>query len=132
MRLDFAACDPFSLGICPCQTSRREPNLAIFDAPVATPMLQEKGRIRLFAGKAGDGVLDFDRRVAMALGRAFEMENLGQAGPVGISGQPRAGLQVAMNRAAVPLAVCVSFRKRRLSLLLSSGGKVRAENPQSP
>ena len=52
------------------------PMQTVFDAPVTAPVFQEKGRIRQFAGKAGDGVLDFDRRVAMTLGRAFETENL--------------------------------------------------------
>ena len=59
---------------------------AIFDAPVATPVLQKKRRIGQFAGKAGDGVLDFDRDATLTLGRAFEAENLDQAGPAGIAG----------------------------------------------
>ena len=83
---------------------------AVFDAPMATPVLEKKRRVGQFAGKAGDGVLDFDRRAAIALGRAFEAENLGQAGPAGVAGQPRAGLQIAMNGTAVPLAARASFR----------------------
>jgi hypothetical protein len=50
---------------------------AIFDAPVASPMLKQKRRVSPLARKAGDGILDFDRRAALASGRAFETANLG-------------------------------------------------------
>ncbi len=53
------------------------PMQAIFDAPVASPMLQQKRRVRPLARKTGDGVLDFDRRATLAPGRAFETTNLG-------------------------------------------------------
>ena len=65
---------------------------AIFDLPVVTPMRQQERRISQFAGQAGDGVLDFDRDATLAGGRAFEMENLAQAGPIEMFGQSRAGL----------------------------------------
>jgi len=76
---------------------------AIFDAPVATPMGEQQRRISPFTRNAANGVLDFDRRVAFASGRAFETANLGQTGPIEMSGQPRAGLQMPLHRAAVPL-----------------------------
>ena len=53
------------------------PMQAIFDAPVASPMLKQKRRVSPFPRKTADGVLDFDRRAAFASGRAFETANLG-------------------------------------------------------
>jgi len=50
---------------------------AIFDAPVASPMLKQKRRVSPFPRKTADGVLDFDRRAILAPGRAFETANLG-------------------------------------------------------
>lgn len=101
----------------------------IFDAPVASPMLKQKRRISLLEGKAGDGILDFDRRAAFASGRAFETANLGQAGPIEMPGQPRAGLQMPPDMAAVSLGNRAGLRQRRSSLLFGGGGKNRAENP---
>lgn len=76
---------------------------AIFNAPVAAPMGEQKRRIRPLARKTADGVLDFDRCAAFATGRAFETANLGQTGPIEMAGQPRAGLQMPLHCAAVPL-----------------------------
>ena len=101
----------------------------VFDAPVPTPMAKQKRRVGLVAGKTADGVLDFDRGATLATGRALQAANLGQTGPIEMSGQPRAGLQVAMNDAAVALAVGAGLRQRLLSQLFGSGGKNRAENP---
>ena len=58
----------------------------VLDLPVVTPMRKQGLRIGQFAGKTGDGVLDFDRDVTFAGGRAFETENLGQAGPIKMFG----------------------------------------------
>lgn len=52
------------------------PMQAILDAPVPTPMVEEKRRIGQFSRKAADGVLDFDRGAAFAAGRAFQPTNL--------------------------------------------------------
>ena len=105
---------------------------AIFDLPVIAPVLQEKRRIGQFAGQTGDGVLDFDRRAAIAGGRAFETENLGQARPIEMFSQSRAGLEIAKNDTAMPLVARARLRKRRLTLFLGSGGKDRVENPRPP
>jgi hypothetical protein len=105
------------------------PMQAIFNAPVASPMLKQKRRIGTFARKAGDGVLDFDRRAAFAFGRAFETTDLGQAGPIEMPGQPRAGLQMPPDMTAMSLGNRACLRQRRLPLLLGGGGKNRAENP---
>lgn len=52
------------------------PVQAILDAPVPTPMVEEKRRIGPFSRKAADGVLDFDRGAAFAAGRAFQSAHL--------------------------------------------------------
>ena len=105
------------------------PMQAVFDAPVPTPVAKQKRRVGPLAGKTADGVLDFDRGATLAAGRAFQTANLGQTGPIEMSGQPRAGLQMPLNDAAVALAAGAGLRQRRLSLLFGSGGKNRAENP---
>jgi len=105
------------------------PMQAVFNAPVATPMGQQQRCISPPARNAADGILDFDRSVTLAAGRAFETANLGQTGPIEMPGQPRAGLQVPLHSAAMPLRRRASFRQRRLPLFLGGGGKNRAENP---
>jgi hypothetical protein len=82
----------------------------VFDAPVPTPVAKQKRRVGLVAGKTADSVLDFDRGPTLTMGRAFQSANLGQAGPIEMSSQPRAGLQVAMNDAAVTLAAGAGLR----------------------
>jgi hypothetical protein len=62
------------------------PMQAVLDAPVTTPMGQERRRISSFTRNAADGVLDFDRRAALATGCAFETANLSQAGPIEMAG----------------------------------------------
>jgi len=105
------------------------PMQAILDAPMATPMTKQKRRVAPPMRKAADGVLDFDRRAAFAVGRTFETANLGQTGPIEMPGQPHAGLQMSLNRAAMPLGCRAGFRQRFASLIFGGGGKNRAENP---
>jgi hypothetical protein len=105
------------------------PMQAIFDAPVATPMSQQNRRVSLPRGKAGDGVLDFDRRFALAPGCAFETANLAQAGPIEMPGQSRAGLQMSLDNASMSFGNVACFRERRLTLFFRSGGKIPAQNP---
>jgi hypothetical protein len=59
------------------------PMRAIFDAPAASPMTKQKRRVSPLARKAGDGVLDFDRRAVFAPSRAFETASLSfiESGP---------------------------------------------------
>ena len=102
---------------------------AVFNAPVATPMANQRRRIGPLARKTADGVLDFDRSATLTTGRAFETANLSQTGPIEMPGQPRAGLQMPLDRAAVPLGRRAGLRQRRLSLIFGGGGKSRAENP---
>jgi hypothetical protein len=102
---------------------------AILDAPVATPMANQKSRVGSFMRKTADGVLDFDRSAVFAASRAFETANLSQTGPIEMSGQPRTGLQMPLNSAAMPLGCRARLRQRCLSLAFGSGGKNRAENP---
>ena len=101
----------------------------IFDAPMTTPMVVQKGGMGPLWRKTADRVLDFDRGATLAAGRAFETANLRQTGPIEMPGQSRAGLQMPLNRAAVPLRCRAGLRQRRLSLFLGGGGKIRAENP---
>ena len=105
------------------------PMQAIFNAPVTTPMDNQRRHISPLSRKTADGVLDFDRGATLAAGRAFETANLRQTGPIEMPSQPCAGLQMPLNRAAVPLGCRAGFRQRRSSLFLGGGGKIRAENP---
>ena len=105
------------------------PMQAIFDAPVASPMLKQKRRVSPFPRKTADGVLDFDRGVTLAASRAFETANLPQTGPIEMPGQPRTGLQMPLDDAAMPFGRRAGLRQRLASLILGSGGKNRAENP---
>ena len=101
----------------------------IFDAPMTTPMCVQKGGVSPLARKAADSELDFDRGATLAAGRAFETANLRQTGPIEMPGQPRAGLQMPLHRAAVPLGRGADLRQRRLSMFFGGGGKNRAEIP---
>jgi hypothetical protein len=76
---------------------------SIFDAPMTTPMVVQKGGIGPLSRKAADSELDFDRGATLAAGRACETANLRQTGPTEMPGQSRAGLQMPLHRAAVPL-----------------------------
>ena len=102
---------------------------AIFNAPVTTPTANQKRRVSPFTRKTADGVLDFDRGVTLAVGRAFETANLSQARPMEMACQPRTGLQMSPNVAAVTLRRCAGLRQRLASLIFGGGGKNRAENP---
>jgi hypothetical protein len=61
---------------------------AIFNAPVASPMDDQRRRISPLSRKTADRVLDFDRGVTLATGRAFETANLCQTGPIEMPGKP--------------------------------------------
>ena len=93
---------------------------------------KQKRRVGPLARKTADGVLDFDRGATLAAGRAFQTADLRQTGPIEMPGQPRAGLQMPLHRAAVPLRRRAGLRQRRSSLVFGSGGKNRAENPLPP
>ena len=93
-------------------------------------MANQKRRVSPFTRKTADGVLDFDRGATLATGRAFETANLRQTGPIEMPGQPCAGLQMPLNRAAVPFRRRAGLRQQRLSLFFGGGGKIRAENPR--
>ena len=92
-------------------------------------MVVQKGGVSPFPRKTTDGVLDFDRGATLATGRAFKTANLRQTGPTEMPGQPRAGLQMPLDRAAVPLGQGACLRQRRLSLIFGGGGKIPAEIP---
>ena len=102
---------------------------AIFNAPMTTPMVNQKRRVSPFTRKAADGVLNFDRGATLAAGRAFETANLRQTGPIEMPGQSRTGLQMPLYVATVPLGRRAGLRQRRLSQIFGGGGKNRAENP---
>ena len=61
------------------------PVQTVFDAPVPTPMANQKGRVGPGARKAGDGVLNLDRAATFAAGCALKSANLRRAGPIEIS-----------------------------------------------
>jgi hypothetical protein len=105
------------------------PMQPVFDAPVTTPMAKQKRRSPTLTRNTADGVLNFDRRASLAASRAFETANLRQTGPIEMPGQPCTGLQMPLNRAAMPLGRFPGFRERCLSLVFGRGGKNRAENP---
>ena len=105
------------------------PMQAIFNAPMTTPMANQKRRVSPFTRKTADGVLDFDRGETLAVGRAFEMANLPQTGPVEMPGQSGAGLQIPLDSATMTFGGRAGLRQRLASLIVGSGGKNRAENP---
>jgi hypothetical protein len=84
------------------------------------------------AGEVGRtlNVKDFDRGPTLASGRAFEPTNLRQTGPIEMPGQPRAGLEMPLDSAAMPLGCRAGLRQRRSALLFGWRGKKRAENPR--
>lgn len=100
----------FYLALIFAERDVAHPMQAIFDTPVALPMSKERRCVGTLTRETADGVLNFDRRAAFALGRAFETANLSQTGPIEMPGQSRAGLQMPLNRAAVPLRRRASLR----------------------
>jgi len=122
----------FLLAFVFAQGDVSHPVQTVFDAPVPTPMANQKGRVGPGARKAGDGVLNLDRAATFAAGCALKSANLRHAGPIEMAGQSRAGLQVPLNSAAMPFADRMGFRQRRSSLVFRGGGKIRAGNPRPP
>jgi len=102
---------------------------SIFNAPMTPPMLVQKSGVGPLSRKTADGELDFDRGATLTAGRAFETANLRQTGPIEMPGQPRAGLQMPLHCAAVPLRYRLVLRQRRLSPFFGGGGKIQAEIP---
>jgi hypothetical protein len=102
---------------------------SIFDTPMTPPMVVQKGGVGLLSRKTADGELDFDRGATLAASRACETANLHQTGPIEMPGQSRAGLQMPLHRAAMPLRYRADLRQRRLSLFFGGGGKIQAEIP---
>ena len=119
----------FYLALVFAKRNITHPMQAIFDAPMTTPMANQKRRISTFTRKTADGVLDFDRGATLTASRAFETANLPQTGPIEMPGQPRTGLQMPLDDAAMPFGCRAGLRQRLASLILGSGGKNRAENP---
>jgi hypothetical protein len=103
--------------------------MVAFQAPMGSPAVQQQGRVAGAACKAGDGVLQLDRGLALADGRAFQAADLSQTGPVQMFGQTSAGLKMALFPPSMPLVRRAGFSQRPLSLLLGSGGKIPAEIP---
>jgi len=119
----------FNLAFVFAKRDISHPMQAVFDTPVASPMGKKQRRVGPIARNAADGVFDFDRGATLTAGRAFETANLHQPGPIEMPGQPRAGLQMPLNRAAMPLRRRAGFRERRSSLIFGGGGKNRAGSP---
>jgi len=100
-----------------------------FHAPMGSPAVQQQVRVAGATREAGDGVLQFDRGLALADSRAFQAADLTQTGPVQMIGQASAGLKMPLHPPSMPLARRAGFRQRLLSLLLGSGGEIPAEIP---
>lgn len=110
-----------------------DPMQAVFDAPVAPPVLQQEGRVGPVRRDARDGVLNFRRRLAAPDGRPFEPADLSQAGPVELPRQTGTGLQMPLSAAAVSLVERARFRELSLPRRFARRGKNRAGNrPRSP
>jgi len=101
--------------------------MVAFQAPMGSPAAQQQGRIAKATREAGDGVLQLDRGLALADGRAFQAADLSQTRPVQMFGQASAGLKMPLLPPPMPLVRSAGFRQRLLSLLLGSGGKIPAE-----
>ena len=96
---------------------------AVFDAPVATPPVEQLGRIGLFTRHAGNRVVDFDRLDSASPSGANQATNLLQIRPVAVGGQPRAGLQAAVLLPATSLSERLSHIQMRLTLEFGRRGK---------
>lgn len=100
----------FYLALVFAERDIAHPMQAIFDSPVASPVSKKRSRVGPLTRKTADGVLNLDRRAAFALGRAFKTADLGQAGPIEMPGQPRAGLQMPLDMTAMSLGNRTRFR----------------------
>lgn len=100
----------------------------VFDAPMPAPHGQQHGRVAAFGGEAGDRVLDFTHSLALAAGSPLETTDLLQSGPGEVRNDPRAGLQMPRDYAAMFFGECISLANLRLSLTPSSGGKIPTES----
>ena len=87
------------------------PMQAIFNAPMTTPMANQKRRVSPLTRKTADGVLNFDRGAVFVAGRAFQTASLCQTRPIEMPGQSRAGLQMPLDSAAVSLGGRAGLRQ---------------------
>ena len=99
------------------------------DAPVGLPTVHQKGRISARGRQAADRMLHLGGLLAVMEGDAFQAADLGQAGPIEMLSQSRAGLQVPFDEPSVSFARRARLRERLLPLVLGRGGKIPAETP---
>ncbi len=104
-----------------------DPMETVFDAPMSAPGVEQSRGVCTCAGDAGDGELDFNRRLAAADRRPFQATNLGQAWPIEMGRQTRAGFEMPLRMATVAFVAGARFRQRALPLGLARRGKNRAE-----
>jgi hypothetical protein len=99
----------------------------IFDVPVLAPEGKQHPGVGALGSQAGDSMLHLDRLFAAALRDALQPTDLGQAGPVEMLREARAGLQMPPDEAAVSLLDFTGARELLLPLFFARRGKKRAE-----
>lgn len=97
--------------------------LAIFDAPMPAPPVEQSTGRGQRARHAGNGVFHLNDLFALALGSPNQAADLGRLGPIEIACQARGRLQAACHAAAVFFAACFRNVKVRLAFPLVCRGK---------
>src|SRR5688572_30572844 len=101
-----------------------DPMKPVFDAPVVAPNGKQPLGGGLFRREAGDGVLDFLDRLAVAPRCPFQTQDLLEARPLREQRHaPRAGREMTGNHPPVFFAVGRRLAGESVFLTLSSGGK---------
>ena len=96
----------------------------ILDAPVVTPQAEEATSIGLVARQTGDGVLHFGGRLAFALARSFQTNDLLESWPAREKGHDTgAGPKRTRNDAAMLFAMRLCLAQIPVGLTLTGGGK---------
>lgn len=95
----------------------------VLDPPMASPDRKQAFGIGPGAWHTGHRILRLVATLAVAPHDAVNAADLGQAGPIVVARQSRAGLKMTMFSSAVALAAAAGFRELSLPLLFGVGGK---------
>src|SRR5262245_28377871 len=78
----------------------------VFDAPMTTPPGEQGQGVRQVARDAGDGEVDLDCLLAVAVRGPLDATDLLSGRPIEMAGQTRGGLEMAMLPARVACRCC--------------------------
>jgi hypothetical protein len=100
-----------------------------FDRPMPSPVSEQCGCIGEASWETGDSIDHLHGFFAGPFGRAGELADLSQPGPIIVSRQAGTGEQLSPQLTPMFFGACFSLREMLLSLAFCRGGKSRAENP---